>query len=211
MGAAVYNGSMPYSEFSLPTVLQRFQLTLKEENGSFANVPPVLAISEILKTLLIEQVPWAVAINTEKGRSELIVANVLAEIKRQLPGQVSIFSGVELDVEKSESLNGYCDFLISLSPQQMVVNAPIVALVEAKNDNLPAAWGQCCAEMMAAQRFNTARGTAIERVYGVVTSGTGWMFGFLEDKTVHVDLQEYAITEPARIVGILIAMVRRAV
>jgi hypothetical protein len=156
-------------------------------------------------------VPIAVAINTEKARSELIVMNVLMELVRQLPGGVSLFSGIDLDVEKSDGLNGYCDFLISLSPQQLMVDAPIIALVEAKNADLPAAWGQCVSEMVAAQRFNERRANTIPRLYGVVTSGTGWMFGTLEGKSVIIDLQEYNIDEPERIVGILLAMVQQRI
>ena len=168
---------MPYSEFSLQTVADRFALTVEVQTGRFAGIAPLASVSPLLQTLLLEQVPLALAINTEKARSEMIVVNVLTEGRRQLPGQVSIFSGVELDIDKTESLNGYCDFLISLSPQQMMVSAPIVTLVEAKNDNLPSAWGQCAAELIAAQRFNLRRGNTIPRIYGVVTSGTGWMFG----------------------------------
>ena len=199
---------MAYSEFNLQTVTDRFGLTIQQDTGHFAQVPPLPAISAILTTLLAEQVPLAVAINTEKARSEMIVVNVLTELRRQFPDRLSLFSGVELDVEKSESLNGYCDFLISLSPQQLMVSAPIVTLVEAKNADLPAAWGQCVAEMLAAQRFNEKRGNAIPKVYGVVTSGTSWMFGFLEEKLVVIDLQEYAIDEPERILGVLSAMIK---
>ncbi|WP_395092580.1 hypothetical protein [Armatimonas sp.] len=201
---------MAYSEFNLQTVIDRFGLTVQQETGHFAVVPPLATISSILKTLLAEQVPLAIAINTEKARSEMIVVNVLAELRRQFPDALSLFSGVELDVEKSESLNGYCDFLISLSPQQLIVSAPIVTLVEAKNADLPAAWGQCVAEMLAAQRFNKKRGNEIPKIYGVVTSGTSWMFGFLEDTSVVLDLQEYGIDEPEKILGVLSAMVGKA-
>ncbi len=200
---------MPHGEFSLQAVADRFRLIVQTQTGRFAQVAPVATISPILQTLLCEQVPLAVAINTEKARSEMIVVNVLTEVRRQLPGQVSIFSGVELNVEKTESLNGYYDFLISLSPQQMMVSAPIVTLVEAKNDNLPSAWGQCAAEMIAAQRFNLRRGNAIPRIYGVVTSGTGWMFGVLENANLTIDLTEYGIDEPERLCGILISMARQ--
>ena len=198
---------MAYSEFSLQTVMDRFELSAHQDTGHFALVPPVPSISAILRTLLEEQVPLAVAINTEKARSEMIVVNVLTELRRRLPDRLSLFSGVELDVEKSESLNGYCDFLISLSPQQLVVSAPIIALVEARNADLPAAWGQCVAEMLAAQRFNEKRGNVIPRVFGVVTSGTSWMFGFLKEKAVTIDLQEYGIDEPERILGVLSSMI----
>jgi hypothetical protein len=202
---------MPYSEFSLQGVVEQFNITTVQRSGLFLTVPPVAGVSPILATLLAEQVPLAVAINTEKARSEFIVSNVLAEVRRVFPDHVSIFSGVALEINRSESLSGYCDFLISLSPEQMVVRAPIVALVEAKNADLPAAWGQCCAEMIAAQRFNEQRGNTIPKIYGVVTSGTGWMFGFLEATTLTVDLQEYDIDEPERIVGILVAMVQQTV
>ena len=200
---------MAYSEFSLQTVIDRFGLTVRQDTGRFATVTPAESISPILRTLLDEQVPLAVAINTEKARSEMIVVNILTELRRQFPGALSLFSGVELDIEKSEGLNGYCDFLISLSPQQLIVSAPIVALVEAKNADLPAAWGQCVAEMLASQRFNEKRGNSIPKIYGVVTSGTSWMFGLLEEKLVVIDLQEYGIDEPEKILGILSEMVRK--
>ncbi len=200
---------MAYSEFSLETVTDRFGLDVRLDIGRFAGVPAIEAITPLLQESLAEYVPLALAMNTEKARSELIVMPVLMEVRRQLNADVSIFSGVELNVEKQESLNGYCDFLISLSPQQLMVTAPIVALVEAKNDNLPAAWGQCAAEMIAAQRFNAKRGNEIPQIYGAVTSGTGWMFGVLNGKELVVDLDEYAINEPERICGILVAMVRQ--
>jgi hypothetical protein len=202
---------MPNSEFSLSAIVERFGLTTVQENGLFALIPPVPAISTALTTILADHVPLAVAINTEKARSELIVINVLTEVRRQMEGRISVFSGVELDVDRTNSLSGYCDFLISLSPEQLLVRAPIVALVEAKNADLPAAWGQCCPEMIAAQRFNEQRGNPLPKVYGAVTSGTAWMFGTLEGITLTVDLQEYIIDEPERIVGILIAMVQQIV
>ncbi|MBC8139189.1 MAG: hypothetical protein H8F28_25225 [Fibrella sp.] len=200
---------MPYSDFVLPDVVERFGLTVVEEQGTFAQIPPLPAISDLLQTLLAEQIPLAQAINTEKARSEFIVANVLAEIRRQMPGQISLFSGVELSVSRLDGLSGYCDFLISLTPQQMFVRAPIVALVEAKNADMPAAWGQCLAEMLAAQRFNAEHENVIPKIYGAVTTGTGWMFGVLEGTTATIDYKNYSIDEPERICGIIVAMARQ--
>jgi hypothetical protein len=133
------------------------------------------------------------------------------EVRRQMENAVSIFSGVQFDVDRAMGLSGFCDFLISLAPQQAVVRAPVVALVEAKNSDLPAAWGQCLAEMVAAQRFNDERGAPLTRIYGAVTSGTDWMFGTLEGTTATIDFQEYPLDPPERICGILIAMVRQAI
>ena len=67
-GPRQYNDAMPCSEWSLQTVADRFALTVEQKTGRFANIAPTAAISPILQTLLAEQVPLAVAINTRKKR-----------------------------------------------------------------------------------------------------------------------------------------------
>ena len=200
---------MAYSDFTLARVVEQFDLTVIEGRGTFGSIAPLPSISDVLTTLLMEQVVLATMINTEKARSEFIVINVLAEVRRQMPGQMSLFSGIEIPIAKSEELSGYCNFLISTSPQQAVLRAPVVAVVEITNSNLLACWGQCLAEMIAAQRFNIAYENVIPKIYGAVTTGTNWMFGVLEGTTVTIDLREYRIDEPEKICGILIAMVNQ--
>src|SRR5207237_4250263 len=85
---------------------------------------------------------------------------------------------------------------------------PVVAGVEAKNDNLKAGLGQCIAEMVAARLFNQQRGRELPRVYGVVTTGSLWKLMRLEGGVVSLDLREYPISELGRVVGILVNMVR---
>jgi hypothetical protein len=201
---------MAYSDLKLPVVLERFDLTLVEEIGTFGRVEAV-SPGPLLAQLLEEQVPLAVAINTEKARSELIIANVLMEVRRHFERRISIFSGVELSVDPALDLTGYCDFLVSLAPEQLLVRAPIITVVEAKRGNLTEALGQCFAEMVAAQRFNEGQGKPLAKVYGAVTSGTDWMFASLAGKTVASDLTEYNIEEPERLLGILSAMVEQRV
>lgn len=202
---------MAYSEFDLPTALDKFGLTLIEASDAFAAVPPLPALTPGFRQLLAEYVPLAQTMNTEKARSELIVMHVLVEVRRQLDGAIGIFSGAQFDVDRAVGLNGFCDFLLSLTPQQSVIRAPVVALVEAKNGDIAGGWGQCLAEMVAAQRFNAARGNSLPRIYGSVTTGTQWLFGVLDDKTATVDYHEYAIDEPERICGIISAMARQAI
>ena len=50
-------------------------------------------------------------------------------------------------------------FLISLSRQQSFIKSPVVAIVEAKNDNIKSGYAQCMAEMIAAKIFNETRRT----------------------------------------------------
>lgn len=59
------------------------------------------------------------AADSEKARSEGIINPVLLEVKRQLQGQVSVFSGEEFNVQPESGLTGYVDFLISRSPEQL--------------------------------------------------------------------------------------------
>ena len=83
-------------------------------------------------------------------------------------------------------------------------------IVEAKNENLRQGINQCVAEMVAAQVFNRARGSAIETVYGAVTTGTNWLFLRLTGSVVFVDRSEYYISQVEKIAGILVTMLREA-
>ena len=199
---------MAYSNFTLRDVQKIFQLNIREEMGLFASIAPV-PISESLALLLSENVPLAVSINTEKARSELIVVNILLELRKLFQRQISLFSGVDFTVDKERGLNGYCDFLMSQSPEQLFVNIPVVAIVEAKNDNIMSELGQCAAEMVAAQIFNQREGRDLPAIYGSVTTGTGWIFLKLAAGQLSIDLKEYGIEQPDKIVGILSAMLKQ--
>ncbi|MGB5687611.1 MAG: hypothetical protein WBM35_17515 [Candidatus Electrothrix sp.] len=196
---------MPYSDFTVKKVQEVFQVKLRETTGLFADLPKKEASSHLLETLR-ENVSLAAAINTEKARS-LIIAPILVEIKKQHKGDLSLFSGVELTVDRDKDLNGFCDFLLSRSSEQLYVRSPIVMIVQAKNENIMSGLGQCIAEMIAAGIFNEREGESIDKSYGVITSGNLWRFLKLEGQDVHIDLDDYGIKELSEILGILSAMV----
>ena len=197
---------MAYSSFTLEEVLSRFQLEKIESVGLFSESEPVTPRS-YFTVELSKKVPLAAAIGTEKARSELIVADVLFELREISEGQISLFSGIDFNVDAENDLTGVCDFLISLSPGQIVLEAPVIMLVEAKKEDLIGGLGQCVAEMLAAERFNAGKGNNIPCIYGVVTSGTDWLFLKLVEKSVHVDLTIYQIAQCDKILGILTQMV----
>jgi hypothetical protein len=198
---------MPYSKFTLSRAVEDFELTVREESNLFAAIDPVVP-TPLLREILIENVPWAVAVGSEKARSEGIINPLLLEVKRQLDGQVGVFSGEEFNVDVAADLNGFCDFLVSRSSEQLYIKAPVVMLVEAKKEDLKPALGQCLAEMVAAQRFNANKGQAIETIYGVVTSGTVWRFLQLTEKVVSIDLTDYPLLPVDNVLGVLIWMLR---
>jgi hypothetical protein len=200
---------MAYNNFTVDMLIQQFGLHTFSETEVFAGAVPIVP-SVLLRETLAEFMPLALKISTEKSRSEFIIAPMLAEAWRQFAGAVSLFSGVDFTVDPEVGLAGVCDYLISLSPEQITVQAPVLAVVEAKNESIKVGLGQCMAEMLAAQRFNERRGLLLPSVYGVVTTGSVWKFMRLRGTTVTLDDTEYYIKEPDRILGILVFMVREA-
>jgi len=198
---------MAYSDFKLSELIKTFGLTLSETVDLFADVKEVES-SKNLAFNLKENIPLAVAIGTEKARSEMIIVPILLEMKRRLKHQISLFSGTDFNVDFDKGLNGICDFIISLSPEQLFVKAPVITLVEAKNDNIKSGLGQCVAEMIAAQLFNEREGNDIQPIYGVVTTGELWKFLKLESKLVSIDLSNYPVGNANKILGILLSTIQ---
>jgi len=197
---------MAYSDFTLQEVAQRFQLVIEEQHNLFAAVPEVVP-GDFLRTTLDENVPLALALSTEKARSELIIAPVLVEVRKLARRQISLFSGADFPVDATQGLTGFCDFLISQSREQLFICAPVVAIVEAKNENFKTGIGQCSATMLAAQVFNAREDTGLTTVYGAVTTGNVWKFLRLEGNTLFIDLPEYHIERVGKILGVLLTMV----
>ena len=194
---------MPYSQFSVEQIKKNFGINLTRTVDLFADIPEIEP-SNFLQETLQFNLPLALEINSEKARSELIVAPILVEIKKLLPERMSLFSGREFNVDPARGLSGYCDFLISRSPEQLVIESPVIALVEAKNDNIQSGLGQCMAETIAAQIFNQRQENDIQTIYGVVTTGSIWKFFKLEGTAIEIDTTEYFINNVAKIIGILI-------
>ena len=197
---------MPYSNFTLETVQKTFQLEKIESTDIFAHIEPVEP-SEDLTRELAKKVPLAIAIRTEKARSELIVASILVELREHFEHRISFFSGIDFSIDPESGLTGVCDFLVSLSPDQFYLEAPAIILVEAKNADPANGLGQCVAEMLAAQRFNADRGNEIPCIYGTTTTGTEWLFLKLEGQKLYVDMGVYPIRQCNEILGILSSMV----
>jgi len=196
---------MPYSEFTLDMVQKKFDLVITENKDLFSHIQEV-QISSTLTDNLDFKVPLALAINTEKARSELIISDILIEVKKNLKNTISLFSGINLDIDQTKNLNGFCDFIISKSPEQFFLKAPVIIIVEAKNENIPNGIGQCIAEMIASKMFNEKNSVPVEKIYGAITTGNIWKFLKLIDNTVLIDQKEYHISFPKKIIGILMEM-----
>lgn len=197
---------MAFRDFSFPDVRRMLGVTVGE--ADFTSAIPPIAPSEGFAARFQDGVNLAIAVNTEKARSEFIIAPVLMELRRSLGGSFGLFSGIELNVDSVRGLNGVCDFILTRSPTQIILTAPLVSIVEAKNDNVHYGYGQCIAQMVAAWEFNRREESSIDTIYGVVTTGTAWQFMKLQGNDVTIDRREYYVADLGKIMGILTQMIR---
>ncbi|MEE9148607.1 MAG: hypothetical protein V3U27_14530 [Candidatus Tectomicrobia bacterium] len=200
---------MAYSDFTnLDDVESQFGITILSAAPLFRDAKAVPASAPI-RYLLEENVSLALNINTEKARSEFIIAPVLVEVRQLLEKKVSLFSGIDFTVDVSCGLNGYCDFLLSYSPDQVFLRAPVACIVEAKNENIKSGYPQCITEMIAARLFNERHRHAVPAILGVVTTGSNWKFLQLQGGHVLIDFDEYLISQVEKILGIFVAVLQQ--
>jgi hypothetical protein len=196
---------MAFRDFTFPQVQEKLGLRV-EDADLFSGTPP-MPVREEFAAFLRDGTSLALANSTEKAKSEFIIAPVLLELRRSLGPKFALFSGVEWDVDAAMGLNGYCDFILGRGPSQHVLQAPFVAIVEAKNDLIRNGLGQCIASMVAARVSNERAGLAIDSVYGAVTTGAAWQFLRLRGDILAMDIPEYFVDNLPGIMGILRAIV----
>jgi hypothetical protein len=136
----------------------------------------------------------------ERARAHRLVDPVLAELETYYDGRISTIPEMYLEVKDVEGLSGNPDFVISAGTLNKVV--PIVAIVEAKKDDIDSGLPQCAAELYAAYLLDKG---ALLRLYGCVTVGTEWKFLYIdgESKLVVVDRNSYSIFELPPLLGVL--------
>jgi len=133
------------------------------------------------------------------------------EVRRILNRKVSLFSGTDFNVDETLGLTGYCDFIMSSSPNQVFLEFPIVCIVEAKNETIRTGYAQCIAEMIAAKIFNERNSAEASYILGVVTTGSNWKFLKYESGSVLVDFDEYLISQVNKILGIFVETMKENV
>jgi len=197
---------MAYSSFTDLSVLQKtFGLTVAFQARLFEGNYHATA-SDFLKTALREYEPLALAIGTEKARSELLIMPILAEVRRQRGEQISLFSGVDFNVDAARGLTGYCDYLLSRDSNPYSIHVPVFAVVEAKNEKINLGLAQCAAELIAARIFNEREETPLPALYGAVTTGSNWRFLKLTGDHLEIDSDEEYLHPIERLLGILLTI-----
>jgi hypothetical protein len=165
------------------------------------NIPPLEASSWLKETL---EKGAEFSLNTEKAKSEFIIAPILNELYQNNKTVFAVYSGFNFEVDKERGLQGFCDFLLARLPLNIIPRSPIIAVVEAKlNDVITAAVPQCAAEMYAARISNEKHDKTSQVIYGAITTGTNWLFlRYNEGMTIEVDKHSYSLSQLAILLGV---------
>ncbi len=66
--------------------------------------------------------------------------------------------------------------MFSASTTQLKLSAPVMTIVEAKNDNINSGFGQCMAEIVATQIYNEHKGRPKKDIHEGKTPRTDWVY-----------------------------------
>ncbi len=193
---------MSYTDFDIPKVEKELNLevVLKKIDWQFQPIAPSVWL---LKSL---EKGEKNAFVSEKARSEFIVTPILLAAQEISNDEIQIFSGQTLDVDANLGLTGECDFILSKTKPTPILKSPIVALVEAKKNDIELGLGQCIAQMFASAIFNKRSGNNFQMIFGCVTTGENWQFLKLENNIAIVDSERFYISEIENILGVFKTM-----
>ena len=188
---------MGYSKFKkIRNVVKKFNLELQSVQ-LFSNIGLIEPSSWLKETLSLADVSL---LTSEKAKSERLISPILVEVFQAFKLKISFFSGEQLNVRPNDDLAGECDFFFSLHPPKPYIDAPIISLAEAKNEDMNWGIAQCAAQMLGAKLFNEQENKLIPFIYGCATDGIEWQFLKLENDTYYVDNKIY--TDLKEILGV---------
>ncbi len=188
---------MGYSKFrKIQDVVERFNLDMRLQK-LFQEVEPVNPSDWLLETLSVAEI---LPLTNEKSKAERIISPILTEVAKVYAEKVSFFSGEQINIKPEDDLSGECDFFFALQPPKLYIDAPIISLTEAKDEDMDWGIAQCAAQMLGAKYFNEEKNKNIPVIFGCVTTGTGWQFLKFENDIYYVDTKIY--TDLKEILGV---------
>ena len=187
---------MAFSDFkTISEVQERFRITYSEND--FVEVEPSNPSAEFLRDFEFTREHINV-FASEASRCETIIFPVLKESYKAYADRYALW--IKKSIAYDDTLNGTPDYFISTKSElgKTVVGSPLILLVEAKKNDFEHGWGQCLAELVAAQKIND---DVDFPVYGIVTDGTLWQFGQLIGNTFTQNRTDFALTNLPTLFG----------
>ncbi len=123
-----------------------------------------------------------ISITSEIAKREFLIAPLLVEILRNSDVKIN----VEYPLEVDDKLGGSLDYLLRAKHNLIVI--------EAKKGDLDKGFNQLAAEMIALDKYEEESKTDI--LYGAITIGNYWNFGYLDRKRKHIAKNIYSQSIP---------------
>ena len=188
---------MGYSKFKkIKDVIKKFNLDMSSVRlfETVDLVEPSEWLNESLKR------GRTALLTNEKAKAERIISPILTEVFEPYKNKISFFSGEPINISAKDNLAGECDFFFSLHPPKLYIDAPIISLAEAKDEDMDWGIAQCAAQMYGAKLFNENENKPMPFIYGCATDGIEWHFLRLENDIYYVDNKIY--TDLREILGV---------
>ncbi len=167
---------MAFSDFkTIPEVLERFRIRYAAKDFVRIEETEGFPSSQFLQELEFS-IQHINVFASEASRCETLIFPVLREVYKGYADTYVLW--IQQSIAYDETLSGTPDYLVSTRSELglPVVGTPLIILVEAKKNDFEQGWGQCLAELVAAQKINAAPDVP---VYGIVSDGKLWEFGRL--------------------------------
>ena len=165
---------MAFSDFKTISEVQE-KFNIKYSYSDFFGVEAKDPSEQFLKELEFSQQHFDF-LSSEGSRCEVVIFPILREIYKDYTENYGLW--VKKSITYDEILNGTPDYFVATKSELgiTVVGTPLIIMVEAKKNDFEQGWGQCLAEMVAAQKMNDNPDFPL---YGIVTDGITWQFGRL--------------------------------
>jgi len=189
---------MAFSDYkNIGQVQREFGIKYREEN--FISTQKLEPSAAFLQEFEFNQANIDV-FSSEGARAEAVIFPVLREVYKRHSDKYTLW--IQKSIAFDDKLSGTPDYIVATKSElgKTVLEMPLVMVAEAKKNDFEQGWGQCLAEMVAAQKLN---GDVNKPVYGVVTDGLLWQFGKLTNGTMIKSTAVGTIDELGQVLGML--------
>ena len=139
---------------------------------------------------------------SEAARCETIIFPILKEVYKNYYQHLALW--IQKYIAYDDDLQGTPDYLLAAKSElgKKVLENPLLAVVEAKQNDFEQGWGQCLAELVALQKLNNL---ATEfTYYGIVSDGNLWQFGKLRGQLFVQETSSFTLDQLEHIFGALV-------
>lgn len=189
---------MAFSDYKdIAQVQREYHIKYREEN--FIPLGRLEPSAHFLEEFTFNQT-YLDVFSSEGARAEAVIFPVLREVFKRHHDLLTLW--IQKPITCDAKLSGTPDYIVAVASElgKTVLEPPLVMMTEAKKNDFEQGWGQCLAELIAAQRLN---GTPNLPVFGVVTDGLTWQFGKLTNSTFLKHSAPSTISDLAELLSML--------